>query len=190
MRPSRLYFQLLNAGETEMTNNDPIRRYFRHFGRRFLSLLLPMLLGAMAAAGNAKIGNWADEFKLQEKLQEKLGSSWATTPLPFPQFGWIDLTAAATITLLGFLLYMFRCRHARVYGQLEIAVGIFIAFQVIELSIGTLSYNMGGIFTALGALYIIVRGCDNVYKTLKSGEDATFVWNYLFFGKKVGEKLS
>jgi hypothetical protein len=169
-----------------MADDDPMRRYFRQFGKRLVTLLGPVIVGAGAAAGNAQFGKWIDEAKLQEKL-----GSWATAKVTLPfHFGWIDVAAAAIITVLGFALYTFRCRHARVYGQLEIGVGIFIAFQVIELSIGTLSYNMGGIFTALGALYIIVRGCDNVYKTLKADEDATFAWNYIFFGKRVGQKLS
>jgi hypothetical protein len=142
------------------------------------------MLGAAALGVMSKyLGRFIDELVLQKKVE----IPWETVPFPF---GWIDVTAAAIITVLGLLLYMFRCRRTRLYGQLEIAAGIFIAFQVLELTIGALSYNMGGIFTALGALYIIVRGCDNVYKTLKADEDATFAWNYIFFGKRVGQKLS
>jgi len=59
---------------------------------------------------------------------------------------------------LGTVLYGFRCRRPRAYGMLEILVGLSIATYVLDPFLSGLSLSAGVYFTALGALYVVVRG--------------------------------
>jgi hypothetical protein len=160
---------------------DAIDRLFKA-GQAFFLRVIIRMAPPLALAGALQFVN----TYLQEWVKKVAIS---VQKIPIPPFGIVDIGCAVAIVVLGVLLYAFRCRWTRLYGQVEIAVGIFIAFHVVELTLGTFTNDMGGVFTALGALYIIVRGFDNIYRTFKPGDDITLIWNYFFFGRRVSEKL-
>lgn len=111
--------------------------------------------------------------------------------LGIPNF---ELPVVIAALLVGRWLYMFRCRKPKWYGLVEILTGLFIATFIVGQINGTMVQSGASIdryaaplFTALGALYIVVRGYDNMYRSV-SGEDRRR-WNLKFFGKDTDEKL-
>jgi hypothetical protein len=81
--------------------------------------------------------------------------------------------------MAGITLYALRCRKQMMYGVLECFVGIATAgYFVNNLEPNVLTPW----FSLLASLYIIVRGADNIQKSLK-GTTAEMKWNRLFFGK-------
>jgi hypothetical protein len=100
-----------------------------------------------------------------------------------------DVGMAITILYLGISLYAWRCRFVALYGLAEIALGLFIAFHVYAQITGHASQLANGAFTAAGALYIVVRGFDNIYRALRPSRRLTRAWNVLFFGKDTDGKL-
>jgi hypothetical protein len=91
--------------------------------------------------------------------------------------------------IFGTLLYLFRCRALRAYGVFEIGVGMFVA-GVTAMNIAQTSKvgpSMSPVFGVIAALYVIVRGYDNIYKFLSSPAhlaehpDAIKWWNQVFF---------
>jgi|CXWL01.1.fsa_nt_gi hypothetical protein len=102
---------------------------------------------------------------------------------------WAQLLVVLGILLLGTILYGVRCRYPGWYGALEMAVGFFFAAFAINQVLGKPMPNDGAIFATLAALYVIVRGYDNIYKALKVGEERTRRWNLLFFATDTTAKL-
>jgi hypothetical protein len=96
--------------------------------------------------------------------------------------GPFDWFVGAGFMLLGTLLYLIRCRVPACYGGLEIGVGLVSAVYVAH-SIGVQSPIFGPAFAILAALYVIVRGYDNIYKALKTGWLLSH-WEHFFFGKE------
>jgi hypothetical protein len=75
--------------------------------------------------------------------------------------------------VVGTLLYCFRCRWIGVYGIIEIAVGIGSAIWA------AFKYNYGDdntvtlLYAEIVALYIIVRGYDNLFKAIEKNPKYT-----------------
>lgn len=83
------------------------------------------------------------------------------------------------IIIAGILLYRMRCRSQKLYGVTECLVGILMAgYYVNHLK----PEDPTQTFTLLGAMYIIVRGMDNIQKSLKGAAFET-TWNKMFFGR-------
>jgi hypothetical protein len=101
----------------------------------------------------------------------------------------IELSFSAVVFAGGTVLYAFRCRTPGLYGALEVAAGVFIATFVVNVLLGNVGNVAAGFFTIVGALYIIVRGYDNVYKSMQAGTDQIRRWNRWFFGKDSEAKL-
>lgn len=98
----------------------------------------------------------------------------------------IVLLQAGAILISGTFLFIWRCRKPKGYGIIEIVVGLLIA---------AFSVNFGGensdwqqtanrVFTVGGALYIIVRGYDNIQRSLKEMSPSWFVWREVFYGER------
>jgi hypothetical protein len=91
----------------------------------------------------------------------------------------------------GLVLYALRCSWPHVYGVIEIVVGAYIATFLVNLLLikPTEPTNDAIFFTVVGALYIIVRGLDNLHRALKPATAPTRHWNKWFFGKDSEQKL-
>ncbi len=87
----------------------------------------------------------------------------------------------------GTFMYVLRCMIPRVYGLIEIAIGIGIALYIQNIAVGLTSPKGNTAFAILAALYVIVRGYDNVYRSLRS-PIAIQRWNDWFFGVRGIEK--
>jgi hypothetical protein len=90
-----------------------------------------------------------------------------------------QIVAFTFIVGLGVGLYVSRCRFQMAYGVLECGVGVVTAWYVannlrVNDPLQWLSF--------LAGLYIIVRGADNIHKSLK-GAPFEMHWNKFFFGK-------
>lgn len=80
----------------------------------------------------------------------------------------------------------------RTYGFLEIGVGLALGCVVVNQIIGT-RYEIAvanAYLTVAGAVYVIVRGYDNIYCSLTAGTGAVRVWNKHFFGRSVETRLA
>lgn len=83
----------------------------------------------------------------------------------------------------GYALYRMRCRRLGAYGLLEIGVGLFTAVLMANQMFGT---PIPGIFSIvipqIAALYVMVRGLDNIQKALPDGRLKEW-WDRHFFGR-------
>jgi hypothetical protein len=169
----------LLVGEARMTTEDDERAEARF--RRFVRIATPIVLVATSAAAK-----WAQEaFDTQEKAQRAIDFL-----IKHLSVEGLEIGIGTAIVIIGLYLYRFRSRRPSWYGVVEIAVGWFIALQIIDqMRVGTTAPTMNGFFTAAGALYVIVRGCDNVYRGMSAGTVATRRWNQWFFGVDTDRKL-
>jgi CDP-diglyceride synthetase len=90
---------------------------------------------------------------------------------------------------LGSILYGVRCRRPRFYGIAEIGVGTFLTVLTLHVLIERALTNNAAIFTFLAALYVIVRGFDNIHRSIPAGTESMRRWNQVFFGKDTDAKL-
>ncbi len=79
----------------------------------------------------------------------------------------------------GLVLYAFRCRAPRLYGLVEVAVGVFIALALTgRLIKEPFIYGPDPVFfTIVAALYIIVRGLDVFHKPPEGTRRPTILWD-------------
>lgn len=96
---------------------------------------------------------------------------------------------AISLLLAGLVLYAFRCQSPFWYGRLEVLVGLLIGTYVVNAMLGLWPSEAAAVFTTIGALYIIVRGCDNIYKSKKAGTADIKWWNQVFFFTDTDAKL-
>ena len=91
----------------------------------------------------------------------------------------------------GLVLYALRCSWPHVYGVIEIVVGAYIATFLVNLLLiePAEPTNDAIFFTVVGALYIIVRGLDNLYRALEPATAPMRQWNKWFFGKASEQRL-
>ena len=84
-------------------------------------------------------------------------------PVAVVQAGFMLVIFAA-----GHSMYFVRCRWPRWYGVIEIAVGLGLGCVVVNQIVGTaLEIAVAtAYFTVAGAIYVIVRGYDNIYRSL------------------------
>lgn len=90
--------------------------------------------------------------------------------------------------IIGTLLYLFRCRSPRWYGLSEIFVGVGAAYYLYYDVLPTSQNRLAIGISIAGAIYIIVRGYDNVYRSFTGHSRRR--WNSIFFGSPVDEKLA
>jgi hypothetical protein len=107
----------------------------------------------------------------------------------FVPLGIIQVLFVISAFFAGSLLYRLRCRRPLIYGTVEIVLGILFAGYIENLLLGYQLREVSGYFTMAGAIYIIVRGYDNIYRSLKWGSPVLLVMNRLFFGRRVFRKL-
>jgi hypothetical protein len=107
--------------------------------------------------------------------------------------------ACGTFTI-GCVLYFFRCRSRGYYGFCECVLGVYGAISVAgQIAPDKLPVSMPGniiVFISwVAALYVIVRGLDNIYEALKKrrlkreslgkpGGSGIALWERIFFGIK------
>jgi hypothetical protein len=89
------------------------------------------------------------------------------------------LVADQSMITIGVLLYAMRCRKQLMYGVTECLVGVMAAVYVAN---NLKPEDPSQWFSFLAGLYIIVRGADNIQKSLK-GTKYEVLWNRIFFGK-------
>lgn len=100
----------------------------------------------------------------------------------------IQLMMPLSIFLTGSVLYNVRCRLPLLYGCVEVVVGVTIAWYLANVAVGKVSKEGLTVFAAMTALYVIVRGYDNVYRSLKSAT-AIRGWNRVFSDQDTERKL-
>jgi hypothetical protein len=93
------------------------------------------------------------------------------------------------VIYVGCSLYSIRCRNPWVYGVFEVFLGIIIASYTMAIIAGQVVPEGTVIFGTIGALYIIVRGLDNMYRSITEGTEDKRVWNRNFFRQDTDEKL-
>jgi hypothetical protein len=108
------------------------------------------------------------------------------------QITFVAITVGA-LFVIGTVLYAWRCRYLGAYGFTEIAVGlctgVVIANSFNDVPRSDAPPNrLVTLFAILAALYVIVRGYDSMYKSLKSERAITF-WNRRFFKKDSAVRL-
>lgn len=85
--------------------------------------------------------------------------------------------------IVGYALYRMRCRRLGTYGLVEIGVGLFTAVLMANQMFGT---PIPGIFSIIlpqiAALYVMVRGLDNIQKALPDGRFKEW-WDRHFYGR-------
>ena len=91
----------------------------------------------------------------------------------------VQVLVAVVVIQIGGLLYYMRCRKQMMYGVCECFVGIVTAAYFVN---NLKTEDPTPWFSLLAALYIIVRGADNIHKSLK-GTTVEMHWNEFFFGK-------
>jgi hypothetical protein len=89
--------------------------------------------------------------------------------------------------MTGLLLYMFRCRYLKIYGWLEVGVGVATGLYLANTLNNPQGSSFGPYFAVIASLYVIVRGLDNLHKSLKN-ERYIALWNRFFYGIKPGEE--
>lgn len=100
-------------------------------------------------------------------------------------FEWKQLPVAFGLLATGTVLYWFRCRRVGAYGLAEIALGLLLAVFVVNKEVQNTSLDLSGFFACAAALYIIVRGFDNIYRSI----NRRWIWNQIFFGQDTDTKL-
>jgi hypothetical protein len=81
----------------------------------------------------------------------------------------------------SYLLYLFRMKRRIFYGASEIVIGIITIFFVINSS--SENNSISDILKICGGFYIIIRGLENVEKSIVS-PDIKQMWERIFFNKK------
>lgn len=87
-----------------------------------------------------------------------------------------------------FTLYTLRCRAARIYGMAEISVALFASFIVFNQIVSIVSFDARSavifslMIAQMGALYIGVRGLDNIYNSIPPGPRKER-WHKIFYGE-------
>lgn len=71
------------------------------------------------------------------------------------------------IPLAGFALYWFRCKTRLHYGMVECVVGFLYSGLVVQQNLNNKSFDSVENLKIIAALYIIVRGLDNISAGLK-----------------------
>jgi hypothetical protein len=93
------------------------------------------------------------------------------------------------VMIAGSALYVLRCRKPGLYGIAEICVGAYIAVEFALLHLGIMQELPNVAFSVLAALYIMVRGYDNIYRSFSASTLEIEFWNRIFFGKATDAKL-
>jgi hypothetical protein len=86
----------------------------------------------------------------------------------------------------GMGLYFFRCRWHYAYGFVEVIVGFLATIYVIGQAAGAASGRLTVGFGVAAALYVIVRGLDNMHRGMSPKDKES--WERFFFGRKVDKK--
>lgn len=89
----------------------------------------------------------------------------------------------------GLILYSIRCQLPWIYGVLELFVGIVIAAYAVAMVAGVVRPEGNIFFAVVGALYVIVRGLDNLYRGIEAGTEDKRAWNRHFFRQDTDAKL-
>jgi len=89
--------------------------------------------------------------------------------------------------LFGFLLFLYRENYRLGYGALEIIVGLLAILSLFErINNESFIYNLNleGYVKFGGGIYVIVRGMDNVFKSIKSKKIGVWLKKNYGIGKK------
>ena len=113
--------------------------------------------------------------------------------LPRAEVSWsVTIRAQLGIGLFvvagGTYLYKLRQLLPGVYGFAEVLIGLAVALYVLNLAAGMVSNKGNAAIAIVGALYIIVRGYDNLYRSLKTPRMIQG-WNRVFFDRDTDVKL-
>lgn len=87
---------------------------------------------------------------------------------------------ALVLPLLGILLFWYRQRYRLSYGVFEFLVGVMMAYFVFLPSFDFKNLGVIHGLQVLGALYVMVRGLDNIGKGIEEGTRLESIWNRMF----------
>jgi hypothetical protein len=110
-------------------------------------------------------------------------SRWKEAPYKGAELFSSEIFAVVLTAFISERLYYFRCRRLFVYGSIEILFGLVAALIAINQLYGA-SFDrlIGAFFSQMAALYICVRGLDNIYRSLPDGRFKDY-WEVHFFDR-------
>jgi hypothetical protein len=88
------------------------------------------------------------------------------------------LTRIPLFLLLGYVLFVIRSNLLFLYGFFELCIGIMAAYWSSVLNYSPQNAT-SYLFPILCGLYIMIRGLDNIYKSIKD-DKVLVIWNKIF----------
>lgn len=97
---------------------------------------------------------------------------------------YIKWSSIIIIPVTGILFYIIRCRFRFLYGLTEFFVGMFTAIKVFIplLNFNNINTTIDTSLKVLGGIYIIIRGMDNIEKSMENSKKI-IKWKRFFYGK-------
>jgi hypothetical protein len=122
-----------------------------------------------------------------EPLIVRVIELFRTVGVPYQSRIIVELLVVLVSLAVGNLLYAFRYRWPAVYGTLELVVALASALSVAHqlYSNEPLSLYFAPTLVELAALYIFVRGMDNIYRSFTPRSRRQQAWERFYFGKVV-----
>jgi hypothetical protein len=141
---------------------------------------------------NTEIEIQTKSFSNQQFRRVLLGFFWGTLFALLIVWGYLNVikivqtiqiwgTVTATF-ILGIFLFYFREIQRQIYGVIEFVVGIASVFMLFypEFDLTKIDINAGLFIKISGGLYIMVRGQDNIYKSLEGKKTRVWIDKYVF----------
>jgi hypothetical protein len=144
-----------------------------------------VLLQIVAAVAASVVGPFLP--RVLEPLIIRLVDLFRASGIPYQNRFTVELLVVLVSLAIGNLLYAFRYRWPALYGTIEIVVALASALAVAHqlYTEGPLSPYFAPTLVELAALYIFVRGMDNIYRSFTPRSRRQQAWEKLYFGKVV-----
>jgi hypothetical protein len=97
------------------------------------------------------------------------------------------LLLGVAIVVSAVMLYKVRCVRPAFYGAIELGIGVYTAGFAAGNLLGVFSHTTLNLFAVAAAIYVFVRGLDNLYRSLSA--DARWKWNRVFYDQDTDKKL-
>jgi hypothetical protein len=105
----------------------------------------------------------------------------------------VQIVVVIGTLFMGNVLYAFRCRKPSWYGGVELffalATALFVANQI-YYNLQTVNPYFVALFSWSAALYVYVRGMDNIYKSFKKGSAWKPKWERTYFGEVLPQQAA
>jgi hypothetical protein len=169
-------------GHTQPIEVSPAPKVFLGLRRVTVRIVLLQIIAAVAASlAGPFIPRVLEPFIIQ------VIDLFRTTGIPYQGRFTIELLVVLTSLGIGNLLYAFRYRWPALYGTIEIVVALASVLAIAHqlYSNEPMSPYFAPTLVELAALYIFVRGMDNIYRSFTPKSRRQQAWEKLYFGKVV-----